>query len=312
MSEFKKTIGLWIDSDSGISEGNPHSDQWTLVRILPFIAVHVLCILALFEPITSFAIAICIISYSIKMFSITGFYHRYFSHKTFKTNRFWQFIFATLGCSAVQRGPLWWAAHHRSHHINSDKKDDIHSPIQHGFWWSHMGWFTDPSSFETDYSKVKDWVKFPELVFLNRYFIFIPVLLGSATYIIGSYLGHHYPQLDTNGLHLFLWAFAIPTVLSWHATYTINSLCHKIGTQRYNTEDESKNHWFLAIITFGEGWHNNHHYNPGSARQGFYWWEIDITFYILKLLSYVGIIHSLRPVPKHAYADQPEILKGTS
>jgi stearoyl-CoA desaturase (delta-9 desaturase) len=231
------------------------------------------------------------------MFAITGFYHRYFSHRTFKTSRAGQFIFGLLGASAVQRGPVWWAAHHRHHHANSDRAADVHSPSQHGFWRSHTGWFLTIKGFTPDFQLVRDLMKFPELRWLDRFDIIVPVLLGVGMFLLGVILHKVAPGLGTTGWQMLVWGFVISTVFCWHATYTINSLSHVFGRQRYKTGDTSRNNWLLAILTLGEGWHNNHHYYPNTVRQGFYWWEYDITFYMLKLLSWCGIIWDLKPIP---------------
>ncbi|HMI38167.1 MAG TPA: acyl-CoA desaturase, partial [Steroidobacteraceae bacterium] len=235
--------------------------------------------------------------YLLRMFAITGFYHRYFSHRTFKTSRVGQFVFGLLGASAVQRGPVWWAAHHRHHHANSDRESDIHSPSQHGFWRSHMGWFLTIKGFAPDFQLVRDLLKFPELRWLDRFDIFVPVFLGVGMFLLGVILHNVAPQLGTTGWQMLVWGFVISTVFCWHATYTINSLSHVFGGQRYRTGDTSRNNWLLAILTLGEGWHNNHHYYPNSVRQGFYWWEYDLTFYVLKLLSWTGIIWDLKAIP---------------
>jgi stearoyl-CoA desaturase (Delta-9 desaturase) len=233
----------------------------------------------------------------VRMFAITGFYHRYFSHRSFKTSRIGQFIFGLLGASAVQRGPIWWAAHHRHHHRYSDKPEDIHSPVQQGFFWSHMGWFMSHKHFAADLSRVKDLLKYPELRFLDRFDIAVPTALGVGVFLLGVLLKHVAPGLGTNGWQMLVWGFFVSTVAVYHGTYTINSLSHVFGRQRYNTGDTSRNNVWLAIITLGEGWHNNHHHYPASVRQGFYWWEFDITFYMLKVMAFFGVIWDLKPVP---------------
>jgi len=240
---------------------------------------------------------VALAAYLVRMFAITGFYHRYFSHRTFKTSRAGQFVFGLLGASAVQRGPVWWAAHHRHHHANSDRAEDVHSPSQHGFWRSHMGWFLTIKGFAPDFQLVRDLMKFPELRWLDRFDVVVPTLLGVSMFLLGVILHNVAPQLGTTGWQMLVWGFVISTVVCWHGTYTINSLSHVFGRQRYRTGDTSRNNWLLAILTLGEGWHNNHHYYPNTVRQGFYWWEYDITFYILKLLSWCGIIWDLKPVP---------------
>jgi stearoyl-CoA desaturase (delta-9 desaturase) len=243
------------------------------------------------------ALSVTLVLYLVRMFAITGFYHRYFSHRSFKTSRVGQFIFGLLGASAVQRGPIWWAAHHRHHHVHSDKPDDVHSPVQHGFFWSHMGWFMSHKHFAADLSRVKDLLKYPELRFLDRFDIAVPTILGVGVFLLGVLLKQAAPGLGTNGWQMLVWGFFISTVAVYHGTYTINSLSHVFGRQRYKTGDASRNNVWLAIITLGEGWHNNHHHYPASVRQGFYWWEFDITFYLLKLMSYFGVIWDLKPVP---------------
>jgi stearoyl-CoA desaturase (delta-9 desaturase) len=266
-------------------------------RVLPFLAMHVACLAVIWVGFSCAAVAVSLALYLLRMFAITGFYHRYFSHRTFKTSRAGQFIFGLLGASAVQRGPIWWAAHHRYHHIHSDKPEDIHSPVQRGFFWSHMGWFMSHQHLEADLSRVKDLLKYPELRFLDRFDIAVPTALGVGIFFLGVLLEHVAPGLGTSGWQMLVWGFFISTVAVYHGTYTINSLSHVFGRQRYRTGDASRNNIWLAIITLGEGWHNNHHHYPASVRQGFYWWEFDLTFYMLKLMSFCGLIWDLRPVP---------------
>ena len=239
--------------------------------------------------------------YFVRMFAITGIYHRYFSHRTFKTSRPAQFIFALLGASATQRGPLWWAANHREHHRNSDTLADPHSPVHFSFFRSHMGWFMCNRFYATQYNRIQDFARFPELVWLNRYDKAVPVALASLLYLCGLGLEHTAPSLGVTGLQLLVWGFVISTTVLFHGTATINSLSHIFGRKRYDTGDESRNNFWLALITLGEGWHNNHHQHMGTVRQGFYWWEIDVTYYILKSLSWLGIIWDLKPVPVQAY-----------
>ncbi|MDJ0837077.1 MAG: acyl-CoA desaturase [Acidobacteriota bacterium] len=259
--------------------------------------MHVVCLGVLLVGWSPFAVGLAIFLYVARMFAITGFYHRYFSHRSFKSSRVFQFIMAVWGGTSVQRGALWWAAHHRHHHRHSDEETDVHSPTRHGFWWSHMVWFTSTKHFTTAYNKIKDFARYPELRFLNRYDLLVPILFALAIYIGGELLAVHAPGLGTDGPQLLIWGFFVSTVVLFHATFTINSLAHVYGKRRYNTKDGSRNNWLLALITLGEGWHNNHHRYPGSVRQGFFWWEIDLTWYGLKLLSLFGLVWDLRPVP---------------
>jgi stearoyl-CoA desaturase (delta-9 desaturase) len=172
-----------------------------------------------------------------------------------------------------------------------------------GFVWSHIGWMTSSRNFPTDYNRVKDLAKFPELVLLNRFDLVVPFLYAMALLALGGLVGHFWPESGTSAGQLFVWGFFISTIFLLHATLCINSLAHTMGSRRFETEDTSRNSLFLALITLGEGWHNNHHHSMTSARQGFYWWEIDITYYILKMLSWLGLIWDLRPVPARAYEE---------
>jgi len=244
---------------------------------------------------------VAVLLYLVRMFAITGFYHRYFSHKTFSTSRPAQFLFAVVGATAVQRGPLWWAYQHRHHHLHSDEDEDVHSPCKRGFWWSHIGWITSARNFPTNYEQVRDLAKFPELVFLNRFDSLVPFLFAVTLFALGQLLHVLCPSLHVTGWQMLVWGFFISTTVLFHATSSINSIAHLIGKRRYATDDNSRNSFLLALITLGEGWHNNHHRHMTSTRQGFYWWEIDVSYYLLKILSWTGIIWGLRPVPIAAY-----------
>lgn len=300
LTRLAMTVVRWFDSWAGvesIEEREPLCVDW--LRCLPFVAMHLMCLGVIWVGWSPFAVSVAVALYVIRMFAITGIYHRYFSHRTFKTSRFGQFMFALLGACAVQRGPLWWAAHHRHHHRYSDTENDRHSPIQHGFLWSHMGWFMARSNFATNLRAVSDLAKFPELRFLDRFDILVAISLAVGIYFFGVLVASLDPDLGTSGLQLLIWGFFISTVAVYHGTYTINSLAHQIGRKRYETGDTSKNSFILSLITLGEGWHNNHHHYPGSVRQGFYWWEVDISYYILVVLSWMGVVWDLRPVPDH-------------
>ncbi len=291
--------GIEYEDPKARQEGDVKGVDW--VRCIPFISMHLACLAVFWVGWSKIAIGVAIGLYAVRMFAITGFYHRYFAHRTFRTSRFAQFLFALLGASSVQRGPLWWAAHHRHHHLHSDLPQDLHSPRLYGFWWSHMGWITSRRNFATQYDRIPDLAKFPELVFLNRYDVLVPFLLGLSLFIGGWGLGRFFPGLGTSGMQMLVWGFFISTVALFHATCTINSLSHVLGTQRFRTTDDSKNNFFLALLTFGEGWHNNHHHYQAATRQGIYWWELDFTYYALKIMSWFGIVWDLSPVPVHVY-----------
>lgn len=256
---------------------------------LPMIAVHVAALGVFWTGMDAGTWALCIGLYFARMFGVTGGYHRYFSHRTFKTGRVMQFLLAFLAQSGAQRGVLWWAAHHRDHHKYSDTERDVHSPVRWGFWHSHVGWIFDRNS-ETDWPRVKDLSKYPELVLLDKLWMLPPVMLGVAVYLLAGWQG-------------LFGGFMLSTVLLWHGTFTINSLSHIWGKRRYSTTDDSRNNWVLAIITMGEGWHNNHHHFMGSTRQGFFWWEFDLTYYILRAMAAVGLVWDLREPPARVYED---------
>jgi stearoyl-CoA desaturase (delta-9 desaturase) len=235
------------------------------------------------------------------MFGITAGYHRYFSHRTYKTSRAFQFVLGFLGAMSAQKGPLWWASHHRRHHGYSDSADDVHSPVVRGFWWSHVGWFLCRKYGETDVQSIRDLNAYPELRVLNRFHALPPAALSVVTLGIGGLLRVIAPGMNTSATQMLVWGFFISTVLVYHGTFVVNSLAHVFGTRRFPTKDESRNNLLIALITLGEGWHNNHHYAPSSERQGFYWWEIDVSHYILKTLSWCGLVWDLQPPPSRAY-----------
>jgi stearoyl-CoA desaturase (delta-9 desaturase) len=242
--------------------------------------------------------------YVVRMFFITAFYHRYFSHKAYRVSRPVQFLMSAAGATAVQRGALWWAAHHRFHHAHSDEDVDSHSP-RHGFWWSHMFWFLTKSGSHTRERLIPDFRKFPELFLMERWFLVPPLLLAAALFAFGELAAARWPQLGTTGWQMFVWGFGVSTVALYHGTYTINSVSHVWGKQRYETGDTSRNNWLLALVTLGEGWHNNHHHFSASARQGFYWWEIDISWYGLWVLEKLRIVRDLKPVPDYIRDERP-------
>jgi stearoyl-CoA desaturase (delta-9 desaturase) len=294
-----KAFARWFDTDTA-ADTDAGADAYRIdwVRVIPFIGLHVAALVGLwFVGFSWFAFWTALALYAVRMFAITGFYHRYFSHKTFKTSRPVQFLFALVGAASVQRGPLWWAAHHRNHHRHSDTELDVHSPVTKSFFVSHMGWFLTKAGFRTDRNVIKDLMQFPELRLLDRFDVFVPVALAVALFLLGGWLETHRPDYGTSAAQLLIWGFFVSTVVLFHATVTINSFAHRFGSRRYKTRDDSRNNWLLALITFGEGWHNNHHHFPGSARNGFFWWEYDLTFYLLKLMSWCRLVWDLKPVP---------------
>src|SRR5262250_3692839 len=267
-----------------VSESAGEHDDIIYPSAIPFILVHLTCIAAIWTGITVESVVIAIGLYWLRIFAIGAGYHRYFSHRAYATSRFAQFVLAALAQSTAQRSVLWWAAKHRHHHLHSDTVHDVHSPRHKGFLYSHVGWIFAARHDATDLVKIADFARFPELMWLHRYELVPAVILAVLCFLIGGW-----PGLVVG----FFWS----TVLVYHATFSINSLAHVWGKKRYVTGDDSRNNWFLAVFTMGEGWHNNHHAYQSSVRQGFKWWEIDLTFYILKVLSWSGLVWDLKTPP---------------
>jgi stearoyl-CoA desaturase (delta-9 desaturase) len=273
----------------------------SLVKEISFLIVHLMPLAAIFTGATWFDWAMCAFLYFFRMFWITAGYHRYFAHKSYKTSRFFQFVIAFMAQTSAQKGALWWAGNHRHHHRHSDTPEDPHSMKLYGFWYSHIGWIVGPDYKETDFKTMGDFVKYPELMWLNKYYLIPPVLLALGVMALGAivYGGSITAFFSVYGFSGLFIGFFLSTVITYHGTFSINSIMHKFGNQRYSTGDESKNSLWLALLTLGEGWHNNHHYYEVASRQGFFWWEVDITYYGLKVLSWLGLIWDLRGVPDH-------------
>lgn len=281
-------------ADDTAGDHADHADDILYPSTIPFLLVHLACFAAIWTGVTAEALALCGALYVLRMFAITAGFHRYFAHRAYKTSRGFQFLLAFVGETSAQRGVLWWAAKHRCHHRHADTIADVHSPRQHGFLYAHVGWIFKPSHGATDYAAIADFGRYPELVWLNRLHYLPPALLALLTWLIAGW-----PGLVVG----FCWS----TVLLWHGTFAINSLAHVAGRRRYVTGDDSRNNWFLAILTLGEGWHNNHHAYQSSVRQGFRWWEYDPTFYALKTLSWLGIVWDLHSPPEAVLCGQQRL-----
>ncbi len=262
-----------------------------------FVALHLACFAAIWSGVTTTALVLAITLYVVRMFGVTAGYHRYFSHRTFRTSRVMQFLLAFLAQTTAQKGTLWWASHHRHHHRHSDTELDVHSPLHGGFWHSHVGWIFEPQWDKTNFDAVPDLTAYPELVWLNKYEHVPTLALAALCFAIGGW----------SGLVVgFIWS----TVATWHGTFMINSLAHVHGNQRYVTGDDSRNNWWLAIITLGEGWHNNHHAYQRSTRQGFRWYEFDPTFYALKAMSWMGLVWDLGAPPPEVVRNERPVGKA--
>jgi stearoyl-CoA desaturase (delta-9 desaturase) len=265
----------------------PEHEQVDWVPMVPFWGVQiaaVICVAVYGWSWSGLLLALAI--YAVRMFGLTAGYHRYFSHRSYKTSRVFQFLLALLGTTATQKGPLWWAGHHRRHHKYSDEPQDPHSVKQRGFWWAHLGWIMVKRFVETDWARIKDFAAYPELRWLNKWHLLPPIALATTLYLIGGHWA-------------LTWGFLVSNTLLWHGTFSVNSLSHLFGRRAYETGDNSRNSLLIAIFTLGEGWHNNHHYYQASERQGFYWYQLDISHGVLKALSWVGLVWDLNEPPKH-------------
>jgi len=272
-----------IGAMSNASQHNP--DDVAYPSSIGFLLIHLACFAVFWTGLTPRAAVLGLALYFLRIFAIGAGYHRYFSHRAYRTSRVFQFCLAFVAQTSAQRGALWWAAHHRRHHKYSDTAQDVHSPVLRSFLYSHVGWIFVPRNNATNYAVIRDFTRYPELMFLDRMLYLPPALLALATWLIGGM-----PDLVVG----FCWS----TVAVWHATFSINSLAHVVGRRRYVTGDESRNNWLLALITMGEGWHNNHHAYQVSVRQGFRWWEYDPTYYVLRALSWIGVVWDLHVPPK--------------
>ena len=250
---------------------------------IPFIALHFVPLLAFVTGVTWRAVWLAVALYFIRMVAITGGYHRYFSHRSYRLRRVPQFVLAFVGTTAAQKGPLWWAAHHRAHHKYADTERDIHSPIR-GFWWSHVGWILCDKYNATDSDAIKDFTKYPGAGLARQ--ARLDRAVGARHCLLPLRRVERAP-------HRFLCLH--------RGAVARHLLCElaraRMGRRVYDTTDTSRNSAIVALITSGEGWHNNHHRYPWAARQGFRWWQVDVTYYVLRLFSFVGIVRDIRPVP---------------
>lgn len=277
-----------------MSQTPEYHDDIIYPNTIAFVFVHLAPLAAFWSGVTVTSVILAVTLYVVRMFGVTAGYHRLFSHRSFKTSRLGQFLFAFLAQSSAQKSVLWWAALHRHHHRHSDQEEDVHSPLHRGFWYSHLGWIFDKRHESTRVEDVPDLVKYPELCVLDKHQLLPAIALAVACFLVDGWPG------------LFI-GFFLSTVVLYHGTFFINSLAHVHGSQRYVTGDTSRNNWWLAVITLGEGWHNNHHAYQRSTRQGFRWYEFDPTYYALKALSWVGVVWDLGEPPAEVVRNERRV-----
>jgi stearoyl-CoA desaturase (delta-9 desaturase) len=268
------------------------------VAAITFALMHLACLLVLWMKFSWLALIVGTVCYLVRMFGITAGFHRYLSHRTYKTSRAFQFILAWIGTSAGQRGPLWWVAHHRNHHSFTDTDRDVHSPVSYSFFQSHIGWILCHKNDNVDLSMVKDLSRYPELRWLDRFYYVPEVTLAGGLALAGWLLSRYAPDWQTSALQMFIYGYVLSTVLLYHATFSVNSVAHRFGRRRFAVKDQSRNNYLVALFTLGEGFHNNHHYYPASERQGFYWWELDVAHYCLRALAWCGVVWNLQAPPE--------------
>lgn len=255
---------------------------------IPFFLIHLSPLLVLWTGVRLVDVVLCVLLYFVRMFFLSAGYHRYFAHRGYKMGRVMQFLMALGGTTAAQKGVLWWAGYHRHHHWHSDQPDDIHSPLK-GFFWSHIGWILCRKYSRTPVELIRDFEKYPELKWLEKYSMAPPVILAGLVYVLG-------------GASALVVGFLLSTVILFHGTFLVNSLTHVFGRRRYHTTDTSRNSLLIALVTGGEGWHNNHHYYETTANNGFFWWEIDTSYYVLLILRRLGLVWDLRTPPAYIIA----------
>jgi stearoyl-CoA desaturase (delta-9 desaturase) len=271
-----------------------------LPRVFPvawFLSIHLACFAAIWTGVSWVAVGLCVGFYAVRMFAVSAGYHRYFAHRSYRTSRPFRFVLALLGTLALQKGPLWWASTHRRHHRESDGPGDVHSPRQRGFWWAHVGWVLAGAHTATDWKSIPDLASARELRWLDRWAALPAVGVAALFYGAGAWLERRAPGLGTSGPQLLVWGMAISTVLLYHGTWCVNSVVHVRGSRRFETSDDSRNNLWVALWTFGEGWHNNHHRYPASERQGFYRGEIDLSHAVLRVLERLRLVRDLKAPP---------------
>lgn len=270
---------------------------------IPFVVVHLAVLGVFFVGWSPVAVAVCVALYVVRSLGITVFYHRGFAHRAFTMPRAVRVVGAGMAAAAAQRGPLWWVGHHRIHHRYTDREGDPHSPVVKGMLSSHLLWLFDPALQATNIDEVKDLAAYPEMRLLDRFHHLVPLTTAAGTFALGAVLQATAPSLGTSGLQMLVWGFCVSTVALYHSTFAVNSVAHRYGRRPFDTKDASRNNWFITLVTLGEGWHNNHHRYPVSARQGFRRFELDPAWWFILALQRLGLVHDLRPIPAKVLAE---------
>ena len=263
------------------------------VQIAVFWLVQASAVLMFAVPFRWAFVALWAASHFSRALGLTLIFHRYLAHRAFQMNRVARFVWAFIGTAAMQKGPLWWAGHHVNHHRYADRDGDPHSPSVSGFYYAHIGWFLNDTRHDQlppSNPVIRDFSKDFEIAWLERFFVVPPLLLAIAMFLAG-------------GLPWLVWGFCVPTVTLAHSTFAINTINHMFGSRRFETLDASRNNLLTAFFAVGEGWHNNHHRYQRAARNGFYWWEFDPTWYVIRAMAAVGLVWGIQSVPTRIYEE---------
>ena len=265
----------------------------SIIQIIIFWTVQASAASVFLVPFSWSLVLLWAVSHFLRAIGLTLTFHRYLAHRAFQMNRGVRFVWAFIGTCAMQKGPIWWAGHHVNHHKFADREGDPHSPMVSGVYYAHIGWFlndTKHDQLEPNNPVLRDFSKYWELAMLERFHFVPPIMLAVAMYLIG-------------GAPWLVWGFCLPTMTLAHATFAINTVNHMFGSRRFDTIDESRNNAVTAIFAAGEGWHNNHHRFQRAARNGFYWWEFDPTWYVIRAMAAVGLAWDLQQVPERIYEE---------
>lgn len=280
----------------GVMTYDFHKSKLEVGLIAWIVFIHLIALLAPFtftwEGLISFFVMYCLTL----GLGVTLGYHRLLAHRSFQTPRLVRYGLTVLACLALQGGPIHWVATHRLHHRTADTPNDPHTPTR-GFFWSHVAWifYRIPNLHTEDELRyyAPDLYQDAGLRLLDRYAFHLYGVFVVLVFVIGTAIGGW--QL---GASLFIWGCVLRTVCTWHATWLVNSATHRWGYRSYPSDDNSRNNWWVSLLTFGEGWHNNHHAHPYSARMGLKWFEIDLTYLTIQVMQKLHLAsHVKHPHP---------------
>lgn len=273
-----------MTSDSIKAASSRQSLRLSWISVAFFGAIHALALLAPWFFSWSALGVMLLLHWLFGSIGICLGYHRLLTHRSFQVPKGLEYAIALIGALALQGGPIFWVAGHRVHHLHTEDYDKDPYSANRGFWWSHMLWLFYPNRETFDYNTYKrfapDLDRDPFYRWLNRSFLLLQIPVGLLLYLLG-------------GWSFVIYGVFVRAVLLWHSTWLINSATHMTGYRTFRSNDNSRNLWWAAILTYGEGWHNNHHAHPNVAKAGWQWWEIDMTWWAIQLLKRLGLAHKV-------------------